>query len=86
MSFKSEVQTDSTGKWYGNALRFETKDEAEAQVRDLSMRWTSVLATRVVESEDEVTHSWYPKDGLIRHVQVVYKAQPKNNITLDDFE
>jgi hypothetical protein len=33
MSFKPEVQTDSTGKWYGNALRFGTREEAEARSR-----------------------------------------------------
>jgi hypothetical protein len=32
MSFKPEVQTDDTCKWYGNALRFATREEAEAQV------------------------------------------------------
>jgi hypothetical protein len=35
MSFKPEVQTDDTGKWYGNALRFGSREEAEAQVQDL---------------------------------------------------
>jgi hypothetical protein len=29
MSFKPEVQADATGKWYGNALRFATRAEAE---------------------------------------------------------
>jgi len=38
MSFKPEVQTDATGQWYGNALRFATRAEAEAQVTDLMMR------------------------------------------------
>lgn len=58
MSWKPEVQTDSTGNWYGNALRFATKEEAEAQVRDLSMRWFSVKETRAVESTDPVTHKY----------------------------
>lgn len=52
MSWKPEVIADSSGKWCGNALRFETKAEAEANVRDLSMRWLAVRETRVVESED----------------------------------
>jgi hypothetical protein len=58
MSWAPEVQTDSTGKWYGNALRFPTKEEAEAQVKDLAWRWTSVLETRVVESEDPPNYQY----------------------------
>jgi hypothetical protein len=58
MSWKPEVQTDSTGKWYGNALRFATKEEAEAQVSDLYSRWTAVRVTRVVESDDPINYTW----------------------------
>jgi hypothetical protein len=58
MSFKPEVQTDNTGKWYDNALRFATREEAEAQVHDLSYRWLAVRETRVVESDDPVNYSF----------------------------
>jgi hypothetical protein len=58
MSWKPEVQTDSSGKWYGNALRFATKEEAEANVFDLSMRWMLVRDTRVVECDDPVNYAW----------------------------
>jgi hypothetical protein len=58
MSWKPEVQTDSTGQWYGNALRFATREEAEANVRDLCNRWFSVIATRVTESDDSVSHRY----------------------------
>jgi len=58
MSFKPEVQTDDTGNWYGNARRFATREEAEAQVLDLMMRWTSVRDMRVVESEDAVNYQY----------------------------
>lgn len=54
MSFRPEVIADSSGKWVPNGLRFATKAEAEAQVGDLSMRWTAVRQTRVVESDDPV--------------------------------
>ncbi len=54
MSFKPEVIADSSGKWAGNALRFATREEAEADVRDLMNRWFLVRETRVVESEDPV--------------------------------
>ena len=32
MSFKPEVIADSSSKWSGNALRFATREEAEANV------------------------------------------------------
>src|SRR5229473_3394484 len=54
MSFNPEVIADASGKWCGNALRFATREEAEANVRDLMMRWFAVRETRVVESDDPV--------------------------------
>lgn len=58
VSFAPEVIADSSGKWHGNALRFATRQEAEANVRDLMMRWMSVRETRVVESTDPVNYKW----------------------------
>jgi hypothetical protein len=54
MSFKPEVIADSSGKWTGNALRFETEQEAKTYVDDLMMRWTLVRDTRIVTSEEPV--------------------------------
>ena len=56
MSWTPEVIADSSGKWCGNALRFATREEAEANVRDLMMRWFAVRDTRVVESDDLVNY------------------------------
>lgn len=58
VSWKPEVQTDSTGQWYGNALRFTTKEEAEGNVKALMWNWTAVRETRVVESEDPPNYCW----------------------------
>jgi hypothetical protein len=58
MSFKPEVIADSSGKWCGNALRFATREEAEANVQDLMMRWTSVRDIRVVGSDDPVNYRY----------------------------
>ncbi len=58
MSWKSEVQADRSGEWYGNALRFATEAEALANVRDLQARWFAVTAVRVVESEEPVNYAW----------------------------
>jgi hypothetical protein len=65
MSFKPEVIADSSGKWCGNALRFATRQEAEANVQDLMMRWFAVRETRVVESDDPVNYR-YVAGGLER--------------------
>jgi hypothetical protein len=66
MSWKPEVQTDASGKWYGNALRFATEQEAKDQVRDLQMRWFLVIETRVVECSDPVNYKWV--DGKLEAV------------------
>jgi len=63
MSWKPEVQTDNTGKWYDNALRFATRDEAENSARDLQMRWFAVQDTRASESGDPVNYSYI--DGVL---------------------
>ena len=57
MSFKPEVIADASGKWCGNGRRFATREEAEANARDLMMRWfAAVLETRLVESDDPVNN------------------------------
>lgn len=58
MSWKPEVQVSNETQWCGNALRFETKQEAELNVYELMCRWTAVRATRVVESTDPVNYKW----------------------------
>lgn len=64
-SWKPEVIADGSGQWCGNALRFATKEEAEANVRDLFGRWAMVRETRVVESADEVNYQWDVERGLV---------------------
>lgn len=64
-SWKAEVQTDSTGKWYGNDLRFVWKAEAEAYAIDLLNRWTQVREWRVVESDSPATHA-LTDEGAVR--------------------
>ena len=60
-SWKPEVIVDSTGKWYTNALRFATCEEARANVENLAMRWLAVREWRASECDDPVTHAW--RDG-----------------------
>jgi len=66
-SYAPEVIADNSGKWCGNQLRFATRKEAEENVFDLSMRWTSVRETRVVESDEPVNYSYV--DRKLRAVE-----------------
>lgn len=67
VSYKPEVIADSSGKWTSNAVRFASETEAQIYVVDLSMRWTSVRDTRVVESDDPVTYELV--DGHARPIK-----------------
>ena len=58
MRWEPEVIADSSGRWCGNALRFATREEAEANVRDPMMRWFAVRDTRVVESDYAVNYGY----------------------------
>ena len=57
-SFSPEVRTGSDPKFYGNALRFGTEAEAQGNVDHLAGRWLAVVETRVVETDDPVSHVW----------------------------
>ncbi len=46
--FKVEVIADSSGKWCGNGISFETAADADAYARDLACRWTLVRDWRVI--------------------------------------
>lgn len=56
MSFKPEVLVD--GKWCRNGLVFATREEAEANAKDLMGRWINVDDTRAVEVDDKVNYRW----------------------------
>lgn len=55
-SWKPVVQTDNTGKWYSNSLRFATQEEALSSASDLASRWMMVREFSAHESADPVTH------------------------------
>lgn len=65
MSWKPEVIADNSGKWVGNALAFATEEEAKLWVADLSMRWTLVRETRVVESTEPVNYAIVRENGSL---------------------
>lgn len=52
-----EVIADRSGKWCGNALQFETLEQATTYGGDLYSRWTLVSDWRVIDVETgEVLH------------------------------
>lgn len=53
-SWKPEVLVD--GVWSTNALRYATKAEAEASVRELMSRWWVPTDGRASESNDPVNY------------------------------
>ena len=56
MSFRPMVLVQ--GEWSGNALRFATREEAEANAADLFHRWLLPTDYRVDESDDPVNYRW----------------------------
>jgi hypothetical protein len=60
MSFKAEMQTDSSGVWRDSGMRFATAQEAQDNVDDLirNMRWVEVRGLRVIECSDPVNYSY----------------------------
>ena len=79
MSFKPEVITDTSGKWCGNALRFATREEAQANVRDLMMRWFAVRETRVVASDDLVNYRYV--NGRLESLTLEAATPPQRVLT-----
>jgi hypothetical protein len=78
-SFSPEVQTGSD-RWAGNALRFSTDAEARGNVDHLASRWFGVTATRVIETDDPVTHVWeFPGN---RAVDSDFVHVPPQSVTL----
>jgi hypothetical protein len=58
ISWSPEVRTGSDPKYYGNMLRFATKEEADAYAADLADRWKLVVECRSVESDKPVNYRW----------------------------
>ena len=58
MSYAPQVTTDNSGEFYGNALRFDTYNEALNNASDLMQRWMLVREFRAIYSLDPVTHSF----------------------------
>lgn len=56
MSWKPEFEVD--GRWYDNALRFATRNEAAENACDKFMAWSMPTAYRATESPDPVNYRY----------------------------
>ncbi len=52
--YRVEVLADSSGKWAGNGLTFDSVADAVYYARDLASRWTLVTAWRVLNVRGQV--------------------------------
>jgi len=66
MSFAPMVRTTESGSFATNALRFATREEAQAWLDDLVCRWFAVRDVRVDESTDPVNYAI--RDGKLVEV------------------
>ena len=58
-SWKPVVTTDSSGKWYDNALRFKTQQEAQDNARNLASRWFAVRSHSATPDESEPNYTYH---------------------------
>jgi hypothetical protein len=63
MSFGYEVLTGRDPKWYGNSVRFATREEANSAGLNKLMAWTACEDFRVIESSDPANYAI--RDGMI---------------------
>lgn len=65
--WRAEVTTSDDGgvRWYGNDLRFTTRDDALSYARDLSSRWMIVTRWRAVDDGVPTRQAYEPgsEDG-----------------------
>lgn len=57
------------GQWASNALRFATREEAEASFRELMSRWWVPTDGRAAESEDPVNYRFDLKTGIQNRIE-----------------
>ena len=59
----------------GNALRFATKEEAEASAHALTMRWFAVTEARAEESPDPVNYRFDIETGQTINVDKIKEPE-----------
>lgn len=62
MTYRVEVQADSSGTWAGNGLAFDTVEQAEHYARNLTGRWMAVRYWHVVNEVGTVVRSSHPEE------------------------
>lgn len=86
MSFKPEVEVmNEPDKWHRNGLVFATREEADANARDLMSRWTLVVDCRAVEVDEPVNYRWTDK-GLVPVEPAVFAEVPPQSSERDSHD
>ena len=70
-SWKPVVRTGSDPKFYGNAVAFATKEEAEYSARELANRWMLVVEHKAEESDQPVNYAIDLTTGVVTSVEPV---------------
>lgn len=65
-SFACFVKTSGDSAGATNALRFATREEADAYGIDLACRWTAVREIETREMPEPVNYRWTPERGAER--------------------
>jgi hypothetical protein len=76
MSWAPTVRVANDPKFYTNALRYATREEALADAKNLSQRWTAVVAHGAEERADPVNRRWEPGLGSVLVVTDGLSARP----------
>lgn len=63
MNWRPMVKVINEENWHGNGLVFATREEAEANAKNLMARWISVTDTRADETDAPVNYKWI--DGAL---------------------
>ncbi len=65
MSYKCQIKVYGDPKFYDNAVRFATREEADSAGQNKLWNWTMADEYRVVESTDPANYRWSETEGLI---------------------
>ena len=73
--YKAQLLVD--GQWSENAMRFETKEEAEGHAKDIFSRWTQPTDWRVVQIRKAIIRGGLgstDKEGIENYLPRNYKV------------
>jgi hypothetical protein len=79
-NYKGEVKTQ--GAWTTTTLIFAEKIEAEGYIEHLKWRWAAVEESRVVATQEPVTHKWDCHIGELHSLETGFRHVPPYRVSL----